>query len=223
MSISPADWKGVPAPTATLLEGRFIRLARLDPARHADELFAALEGPGADPKLWDYLPYGPFPERNVFNTWLNNHAAASDPYFFAVIDRASGQVQGILSLMSIVPAQGRIEIGHVTFGAPMQRSPKSTEAVYLLAKHSFDLGYRRLEWKCNNGNARSKYAAERLGFSFEGVFRQHMVVKGQNRDTAWYSILDGEWPAIAAGFEQWLSDANQTPDGQVKGLVECRS
>lgn len=223
MSISPADWKGVPAPTATLLEGRFIRLERLDPARHADELFAALEGPGADPKLWDYLPYGPFPERNVFNTWLNNHAAASDPYFFAVIDRANNQVQGILSLMSIVPAQGRIEIGHVTFGAPMQRSPRSTEAVYLLAKHSFDLGYRRLEWKCNNGNARSKYAAERLGFSFEGVFRQHMVVKGQNRDTAWYSILDGEWPAIAAGFEQWLSDENQTPDGQVKGLVECRS
>ncbi|CAI8912763.1 N-acetyltransferase [Pseudomonas sp. IT-232MI5] len=223
MTTSLADWKGAPAPTATLLEGRFIRLERLDPARHGDELFAALEGPGADPKLWDYLPYGPFPERSTFDAWLNNHAAASDPYFFSVIDRASGQVQGILSLMSIVPAQGRIEIGHVTFGAPMQRSPRSTEAVYLLAKHSFDLGYRRLEWKCNNGNARSKYAAERLGFSFEGVFRQHMVVKGQNRDTAWYSILDGEWPAIAAGFEQWLSDDNQTSDGQVKGLVECRS
>jgi RimJ/RimL family protein N-acetyltransferase len=223
MTASLADWKGVPAPTATLLEGRFIRLERLDPARHGDELFAALEGPGADPKLWDYLPYGPFPERSVFDVWLNNHAAASDPYFFAVIDRASAQVQGILSLMSIVPAQGRIEIGHVTFGAPMQRSPRSTEAVYLLAKHSFDLGYRRLEWKCNNGNARSKYAAERLGFSFEGVFRQHMVVKGQNRDTAWYSILDSEWPTIAAGFERWLSDENQTPDGQVKGLVECRS
>ncbi|CAI8877229.1 GNAT family N-acetyltransferase [Pseudomonas sp. Irchel 3H7] len=223
MTTSLADWKGAPAPTATLLEGRFIRLERLDPARHGDELFAALEGPGADPKLWDYLPYGPFPERSTFDAWLNNHAAASDPYFFSVIDRASGQVQGILSLMSIVPAQGRIEIGHVTFGAPMQRSPRSTEAVYLLAKYSFDLGYRRLEWKCNNGNARSKYAAERLGFSFEGVFRQHMVVKGQNRDTAWYSILDGEWPAIAAGFEQWLSDDNQTSDGQVKGLVECRS
>ena len=223
MTTSLADWKGAPAPTATLLEGRFIRLERLDPARHGDELFAALEGPGADPKLWDYLPYGPFPERSTFDAWLNNHAAASDPYFFIVVDRASGQVQGILSLMSIVPAQGRIEIGHVTFGAPMQRSPRSTEAVYLLAKHSFDLGYRRLEWKCNNGNARSKYAAERLGFSFEGVFRQHMVVKGQNRDTAWYSILDGEWPAIAAGFEQWLSDDNQTSDGQVKGLVECRS
>lgn len=223
MTASLADWKGVPAPTATLLEGRFIRLERLDPARHGDQLFAALEGSGADPKLWDYLPYGPFPERTAFDAWLNNHAAASDPYFFSVVDRASGQVQGILSLMSIVPAQGRIEIGHVTFGAPMQRSPRSTEAVYLLARYSFDLGYRRLEWKCNNGNARSKYAAERLGFSFEGVFRQHMVVKGQNRDTAWYSILDGEWPAIAAGFERWLSDENQTPDGQVKGLVECRS
>ncbi|MGP6421273.1 GNAT family N-acetyltransferase [Pseudomonas putida] len=223
MTTSLADWKGVPAPTATLLEGRFIRLERLDPARHADQLFNALEGPGADPKLWDYLPYGPFPQRSVFNDWLNNHAASSDPYFFSVIDRVTGQVQGILSLMSIVPAQGRIEIGHVTFGAPMQRSPKSTEAVYLLAKYAFEQGYRRLEWKCNNGNARSKYAAERLGFSFEGVFRQHMVVKGQNRDTAWYSIVDSEWPAIAAGFEQWLSDANQTPNGQLKGLVECRS
>ncbi|MBF4555681.1 MAG: GNAT family N-acetyltransferase [Pseudomonadales bacterium] len=222
MSTSLADWKGAPAPTATLLEGRFIRLEKLDPARHGDDLFNALQGPGADPKLWDYLPYGPFPERNVFNDWLNNHAANSDPYFFCVIDRASGEVQGILSLMSIVPAQGRIEIGHVTFGAPMQRSPKSTEAVYLLAKESFALGYRRLEWKCNNGNARSKYAAERLGFSFEGVFRQHMVVKGQNRDTAWYSILDSEWPAIGAGFERWLSDENQTASGQLKTLAECR-
>ena len=140
-----------------------------------------------------------------------------------VIDRQSGEVQGILSLMSIVPAQGRIEIGHVTFGAPMQRSPKSTEAVYLLAKEAFALGNRRLEWKCNNGNARSKYAAERVGFSFEGVFRQHMVVKGQNRDTAWYSILDGEWPTVGAGFEAWLADANQTTDGQVRSLAECRA
>lgn len=223
MSISPADWKGAPAPTAGLIEGRFIRLEKLDPARHGDGLWQALEGPGADPKLWDYLPYGPFPERAAFDAWLNNHALNSDPYFFSVIDRASGDVQGILSLMSIVPAQGRIEIGHVTFGAPMQRSPKSTEAVYLLARHSFELGYRRLEWKCNNANARSKYAAERLGFSFEGVFRQHMVVKGQNRDTAWYSILDGEWPAIGAGFETWLSEANQQGNEQVKSLVECRA
>ena len=223
MSTSLADWQGAPPPSAQRLEGRFICLEKLDPARHGEGLFKALQGPGADPKLWDYLPYGPFPERSVFDAWLNNHAAHSDPYFFTVIDRASGDVQGMLSLMSIVPAQGRIEIGHVTFGAPMQRSPKSTEAVYLLAKHSFELGNRRLEWKCNNANARSKNAAERLGFSFEGVFRQHTVVKGRNRDTAWYSILDGEWPAIGAGFERWLSDANQTGSGQLKTLVECRT
>ncbi|WP_369302816.1 GNAT family N-acetyltransferase [Pseudomonas sp. N2-5-1-1] len=223
MPISPADWKGVPAPTVQVLEGRFIRLEKLDPARHGDGLFRALEGPGADPKLWDYLPYGPFPERAAFDAWLTNHAQHSDPYFFSVIDRQSGEVQGILSLMSIVPAQGRIEIGHVTFGAPMQRSPKSTEAVYLLAKYAFEQGYRRLEWKCNNANARSKYAAQRLGFSFEGVFRQHMVVKGQNRDTAWYSILDSEWPTLGAGFEAWLSEANQHGSGQLKTLAECRA
>lgn len=223
MPISPADWKGVPAPTVQVLEGRFIRLEKLDPARHGGGLFRALEGPGADPKLWDYLPYGPFPERAAFDAWLTNHAQHSDPYFFSVIDRQSGEVQGILSLMSIVPAQGRIEIGHVTFGAPMQRSPKSTEAVYLLAKYAFEQGYRRLEWKCNNANARSKYAAQRLGFSFEGVFRQHMVVKGQNRDTAWYSILDLEWPTLGAGFEAWLSEANQHGSGQLKTLAECRA
>lgn len=223
MTTSLADWKGVPAPTIQRLEGRFIRLEKLDPARHGDELFNALQGPGADPKLWDYLPYGPFPERSVFNDWLNNHAAHSDPYLFSVIDRATGQVQGILSLMSIVPDHGRIEISHVTFGAAMQRSPKSTEAVYLLAKHAFDQGYRRLEWKCNNANGRSKYAAERLGFSLEGVFRQHTVVKGKNRDTAWYSIIDAEWPQVAAGFEAWLSEANQQGDGQVKSLAQCRS
>jgi hypothetical protein len=127
MSISPADWKGVPAPTVQLIEGRFIRLERLDPTRHGDDLFNALQGPGADPKLWDYLPYGPFPERGAFNDWLNNHAASSDPYFFSVIDRASGEVQGLLSLMSIVPAQGRIEIGHVTCW-PRSRSPSATGA-----------------------------------------------------------------------------------------------
>ncbi|UVL83954.1 GNAT family N-acetyltransferase [Pseudomonas sp. B21-028] len=223
MLTSLADWKGAPAPSTQLIEGRFIRLEKLDPARHADGLWQALEGPGADPKLWDYLPYGPFSERKAFDAWLENHAANIDPYFFTVIDRANGEVQGILSLMSIVPAQGRIEIGHVTFGASMQRSPKSTEAVYLLAKESFALGYRRLEWKCNNANARSKYAAERLGFTFEGVFRQHMVVKGQNRDTAWYSMLDSEWPAIGAAFEQWLSEENQSAGAQVRSLTQCRS
>lgn len=203
MPISPADWKGVPAPTVQLLEGRFIRLEKLDPARHADGLFRALEGPGADPKLWDYLPYGPFPERAAFDAWLNNHAANSDPYFFSVIDRATGDVQGILSLMSIVPAQGRIEIGHVTFGAPMQRSPKSTEAVYLLAKYAFEQGYRRLEWKCNNGNARSKYAAERLGFSFEGCFASTWWSRGRT--------------AIPRGIRSWIRNGQPWVPGLKSG------
>ena len=223
MPESLQHWQPANTPNNRTLEGRFIRLEKLDPARHGDELWLALQGPDGDPKLWDYLPYGPFNERSAFDAWLDKHATSRDPHFYSVIDKPSDQAQGLLSLMSIVPEHGRIEIGHVTFGAPMQRSPKSTEAVYLLAKHAFELGYRRLEWKCNNGNARSKYAAERLGFSFEGVFRQHMVVKGQNRDTAWYSILDAEWPPIGAGFEHWLSEANQAGSGQLKSLAECRA
>ena len=222
MPDSLEHWLAARTPDTRTLEGRFIRLEKLDPARHGDELWLALQGPKADPKLWDYLPYGPFNERPKFDAWLQNHAASRDPHFYTVIDKANGEAQGLISLMCIVPEHGRIEIGHVTFGASMQRSPKSTEAVYLLAKESFALGYRRLEWKCNNGNARSKYAAERLGFSFEGVFRQHMVVKGQNRDTAWYSILDSEWPKVGAGFEAWLSEANQSGSGQLKTLTECR-
>ncbi|MCF5653633.1 GNAT family protein [Pseudomonas poae] len=223
MSTPLPDWKGVPAPAVQQLDGRFIHLEKLDPAQHGDDLFDALQGPGADPRLWDYLPYGPFPERGAFDAWLSNHAAHSDPYFFSVIDRTSGRAQGLISLMSIVPEHGRIEIGHVTFGAPMQRSPKSTEAVYLLARHAFDLGYRRLEWKCNNANDRSRYAAERLGFSFEGVFRQHSVIKGHNRDTAWFSIIDAQWPKVGAGFKAWLSEANQAGAGQLKTLAECRA
>ena len=222
MPQSLEHWQPAKRPHNPVIQGRYIRLEKLDPQRHGDDLWLALEGPAGDPKLWDYMAYGPFKERAAFDQWLNSNAASQDPYYYTVIDQASGQAQGMLSLMSIVPEHGRIEIGHVTFGAPMQRSPKSTEAVYLLAKYAFEQGYRRLEWKCNNGNARSKYAAERLGFSFEGVFRQHMVVKGQNRDTAWYSILDSEWPKVGAGFEAWLSQANQSDSGQLKTLTECR-
>ena len=155
--------------------------------------------------------------------WLNSNAASQDPYYYTVIDQASGQAQGMLSLMSIVPEHGRIEIGHVTFGAPMQRSPKSTEAAYLLAKESFALGNRRLEWKCNSENARSNRTAVRLGYTYEGVFRQHMVAKGNNRDTTWYSIISTEWPAIATGFEKWLALDNQPKSGQIKTLEECRA
>ncbi|WP_332728746.1 GNAT family N-acetyltransferase [Pseudomonas sp. ESBL2] len=216
------NWKPAATPKAEPIEGRFIRLEKLNPGRHGEDLWEVLQGPASDPVLWDYLPYGPFAERAAFDRWLEGNAAGRDPLFYTVIDRASGQAQGILSLMSIVPDHGRIEIGHIAFGAAMQRTPKGTEAVYLLGKLGFALGNRRLEWKCNNANARSKRAAERFGFVYEGVFRKHLVVKDHNRDTAWYSITDDEWPAVAAGFERWLSEENQQPGGQVESLEVCR-
>ena len=222
MSNPVPDWQPARLPDTRTLEGRFIRLEKLSVTRHADGLWAALQGPGSDPKLWDYLPYGPFPERGEFDAWLSRHEADSDPWFYTVVDQATGTIDGYLSLMSIVAAHGRIEIGHVTFGASMQRTPKGTEAIYLLAKASFALGNRRLEWKCNANNARSRRAAERFGFSYEGTFRQHMVVKGVSRDTAWYSIINSEWPKLQKAFEGWLAVDNFQDGQQVKGLEAFR-
>ena len=216
------QWKPAKVPKPQTLAGRFIRLEKLDPRRDIDALWEVFQGEDADPMLWKYLAYGPFTDREGFGDWIDSNAASRDPLFFSVIDLASGKAQGILSLMSIVPEHGRIEIGHVTFGAAMQRTPKGTEAIYLLGKLAFELGNRRLEWKCNNDNARSKRAAERCGFTLEGVTRKHMVIKDRNRDTAWYSITDDEWPAIAAGFEQWLGEDNQRTGGQLKTLEDCR-
>jgi RimJ/RimL family protein N-acetyltransferase len=222
MPTTELHWQPATLPDNRTLEGRFIRLEKLDTVRHGDGLWAALQGPESDPVLWDYLPYGPFHQRGEFDTWLSGYAADTDPWFYCVIDQQTGVVDGYLSLMSIVPAHGRIEIGHVTFGAAMQRTPKSTEAIYLLGKESFALGNRRLEWKCNDNNQRSKRAAERFGFTFEGTFRQHMVVKGQNRDTTWYSITDQEWPALQIAFEGWLAPENFRDGQQIKSLEDFR-
>ena len=222
MSAPELRWQPAAHPTRDTLEGRFVRLEKLDPARHGDDLWQALQGPDTDPALWDYLPYGPFATRSDFDPWLAGHATESDPWFYTVIDQRSGAAQGIISLMSIVPAHGRIEIGHVTFGAAMQRTPKGTEAIYLLARQAFALGNRRLEWKCNAHNARSKRAAERFGFSYEGTFRQHMVVKGLNRDTAWYSMLDTEWPELQKAFEGWLAVDNFNGGQQIRDLQAFR-
>lgn len=222
MSTEVVDWHTANPPARDTLTGRYIRLEKLEPARHSEDLWEVLQGPEADHSLWDYLPYGPFTDREKFDIWLDGYATSADPLGFCVIDLASGQAQGILSLMSIVALHGRIEIGHVAFGAVMQRTPKGTEAIYLAAKMAFAQGYRRVEWKCNAANERSKRAALRFGFTAEGVFRQHMVVKGHNRDTAWFSILDSEWPAIALAFEAWLDPKNQTADGQVKTLEQFR-
>jgi len=192
-----------------------VRLEPLDPVRHADDLFAAAHGPGADPQLWRYLPYGPFADADELRTWVAERAASADPLFLAVVDTATGRAGGVVSYLRIEAADGCIEIGHIWFAAELQRTPASTETIYLLARHAFDdLGYRRLEWKCDAANARSRRAAERFGFTFEGVFRQHMIVKKRNRDTAWFSLLDGEWPAARRPFEAWLMPDNFDAEGR---------
>lgn len=219
------DWQPVPNPARAPLSGHYVRLEPLDLAAHGDDLWLALQGPQSDPRLWDYLPYGPFPERTAFDAWLAANAASSDPLFFAVLERASQRAVGLLSFLRMAPKDGSIEIGHIAFGRAMQRSPASTEAVYLLAELAMGtLGYRRLEWKCNALNARSMRAAERLGFVYEGTFRQHMVIKGRNRDSAWFSILDHEWPACQVAFQRWLGSDNFDPQGrQIQRLEQLRA
>jgi len=221
----PLDWEPVAAPGRAVLAGRTVRLEPIDVGHHAASLFAASHGAGADPHLWDYLPYGPFPDAAGFSAWLSTCASSDDPLFLAVVDEATGRALGMASYLRITPAHGVIEIGHIWFSAAMQRTPQATEAIWLLARHVFDdLGYRRLEWKCDALNARSRRAATRLGFTFEGIFRQHLVVKGRNRDTAWYAMLDGEWPAIRAAFESWLAAGNFDVTGrQRRTLTEIRS
>jgi RimJ/RimL family protein N-acetyltransferase len=205
-------------PARRALAGQRVRLEPVAPERHADDLHAAAAG---DPRLWDYLPYGPFPDAGELRAHLARQASSSDPLFFTVVDTATDRAVGVVSYLRIEPAHACIEIGHIWFGAPLQRTPGATETIYLLARHAFDdLGNRRLEWKCDAANARSRRAAERFGFTFEGVFRQHMIVKGRNRDTAWFSILDSEWPAARAGFEAWLAPENFDAEGRQRSPLK---
>ncbi|WP_319932289.1 GNAT family N-acetyltransferase [Lichenihabitans sp. Uapishka_5] len=190
---------------------------------HAAELFASVGGQDKA-WLWDYMPDGPFEDLGAFRDMIAQKAASEDPLFFTIMDQNTGRAVGYAALMRIDPAQRTIEVGNIMLSPAIQRSAGATEALFLLARTVFDdLGYRRYEWKCNALNAPSRRAAERLGFSFEGVFRQHMIVKGRNRDTAWFSMLDHEWPAIKAGFEAWLLPDNFRADGQqVQSLSELR-
>jgi RimJ/RimL family protein N-acetyltransferase len=213
VSLGPAT-----APARRTLTGARVRLEPLDPDRHAEDLLAAASG---DPKLWDYLPYGPFADVGELRAHLVGQAASGDPLFLAVVDAATGRAAGVVSYLRIAPEHACIEIGHIWFGAPLQRTPAATETIYLLARHAFDdLGNRRLEWKCDAANARSRRAAERFGFTFEGVFRQHMIVKGRNRDTAWFSILDAEWPALRAAYEAWLAPENFDGEGRQRSPLK---
>ena len=209
-------------PDRIVLSGRTVRLEPLEAERHGDDLFAASQGADA---TWTYLPYGPFAGRSEFTSWLTQRAPLDDPLTFAIVDQASGAARGLASLMSIVPEHGVIEIGHIWLSPSLQRTRQATEAIYVMARYAFDdLGNRRLEWKCDSLNEGSRRAAERFGFVFEGIFRNHRIVKGRNRDTAWYSITDEEWPSRKAAFEAWLAPDNFDADGrQRKSLAELRS
>ncbi len=210
-----ADSSPAPRPERRVHNGRYARVEPLDPAHHGDDLFAASHGDATRTRIWDYLPYGPFPSREAFDAHLAAQAKSEDPLFFAIRPHGSAKVEGVASLMAIEPAHRSIEIGHIWLGPGLQRTPAATEALYLLIAHAMDdLGYRRMEWKCDAANAASRGAASRLGFTHEGVFYQHRIVKGRNRDTAWFSILDGEWPALRANFEVWLDPANHDDDGK---------
>jgi RimJ/RimL family protein N-acetyltransferase len=207
-------WRPRPGPPHAPLEGRLCRLEPLDPDRHAADLHAG-NCQAKDARDWTYLAYGPFETLDAFRAWAGQAAASDDPLFYTIVDRPSGRAVGVASLMRIDPANGVIEVGHIKYTPALQRTPTATEAMYLLMRRVFDeLGYRRYEWKCDALNAPSRAAATRLGFVFEGIFRQAVVYKGRNRDTAWFSIIDREWPALKLACERWLAAENFDAQGR---------
>lgn len=189
------------------MAGRYCRLEPLDPDRHAAALFAANTA-GGGVKDWTYLPYGPFRTLADYRAWMTASCLGDDPLFFAIIDVADEQPAGVASYLRIAPDSGSIEVGHIHYAPRLQRTAAATEAMYLLMKQAFELGYRRYEWKCDSLNSPSRAAAQRLGFSFEGIFRQATVYKGRSRDTAWYAVIDTEWRALSAAFTTWLEPDN---------------
>lgn len=206
------NWQGVPYPAREPLDGRYVRLEPLAP-HHGDTLFEAAAADGADDRF-RWLFETPPLSRDMFDAWLKTAAAGRDPLFFAVIDKATGRAEGRQSLMRIDTTHGVMEIGHIMWGPRLQRTRMATEALFLCADLAFSLGYRRFEWKCNDDNAPSKRAALRFGFRPEGVFRQHMVMKGHNRDTAWFAMTDGDWARLKPAYEAWLSPENFDAGGQ---------
>lgn len=230
------DWTAAKRPARTELRGSRILLRPVDAALDAEPLYALSHPPSGDPSIWTYLPDGPYESAGHLAAMLIWAQESEDPLYFTLVGDGggagggpcagasadAGSPLGWASYLRIAPEAGTIEIGHIWFGPTLRRTAAATEAIYMLARHAFeDLGYRRLEWKCDSLNAASRRAAERFGFTFEGIFRQHQVVKGRNRDTAWYAILDKDWPAIASGMRAWLSPANFTPAGsQIERLAE---
>lgn len=208
------NWEECPRPPSTAVAGRFCRIEPLDPQRHAQALFDAnrLDKEGAN---WTYLGYGPFETLAEYRGWMETVCVNADPMYHAIVDRSTDLAVGVASLMRIDPANGVIEVGNINYSPKLQRHPAATEAMYLFMRRVFDeLGYRRYEWKCDSLNGPSRDAANRLGFTFEGIFRQAVVYRGRNRDTAWFSIVDHEWPAINRAFNGWLDPANFDSEGR---------
>ena len=206
VGVTLAGWVPPPLPPRSPMGGRYCRVEPID-ERFAGDLYAAASQ-DADGRTWTYMPYGPFSTESHYRDWLMATCFGDDPLFLAIVDAADGKAVGLASYLNIRPTQGSIEVGHVYFSPALQRTRLATEAMYLMMRRAFELGYRRYEWKCDALNAASRAAAERLGLSYEGIFRQATVYKRRNRDTAWYAAVDGEWPALAAAFEAWLDPEN---------------
>jgi RimJ/RimL family protein N-acetyltransferase len=217
----PVDATHALKPDGVLLRGRFGVVEKFDAEKHAASLWDAIEG---DDELWTYMGYGPFPRREDFAAFAELLSRREDPFAYAIIDRSSN-VLGVATLMEIRPANRAVEVGGIFYSRILRHTPLATEAQYLLMRYAFEaLRYRRYEWKCDSLNAPSRRAAERFGFTFEGVFRQHMIIKNRNRDTAWFSVTDGEWPRLKRAFERWLASENFDEEGrQKKKLEACRA
>jgi RimJ/RimL family protein N-acetyltransferase len=210
-------WSPPPRPPRESIEGRYVRVVQID-EQFAGDLYAAhLED--RDGRCWTYLPYGPFATEEDYRQWMRATCFGADPLFHAILDRATGRAAGVAAYMRIAPESGSIEVGHVCFSPLLQRGRGATEAMYLMMKRAFELGYRRYEWKCDALNAPSRAAAQRLGFSFEGVFRQATLYKGRSRDTAWYAAIDSDWPALSRAFDTWLDPENFDAAGRQRSKL----
>ena len=206
-----------------VLDGTLVRLEPLDPAVHTAELYRASHD-GVDAlKIWDYLPFGPWPDQDGFRDWLGSCAASFEFIWYTFRLKASDEIRGMACYLDVQPAQGVIEIGGIWFAPEMQRTRAATEALFVMLDYAMtDLGYRRMQWRCNALNNKSRNAALRLGFKFEGIFYNHMIFKGKNRDTAWYAILDSDWPAVRGNIAAWLGDDNFDPDGLARSSLSAR-
>ena len=219
LGVPVPNWTPPPSPDNTMwaekMQGRYVRLEPLKPASHCGDLFESFAA-DAKNQIWDYLPYGPFETAADFVDWMHATCTKPDPYFFAIVDQASNRAVGVASYLRINPDSGSIEVGHINFSPRLQSTIGATEAMYLMMRWAFMAGYRRYEWKCNALNLKSRRAAQRLGLSYEGVFRQANITKGRNRDTAWFAAIDKEWPVLQAAFETWLQPDNFDLSGQQK-------